>query len=829
MKKLILILIAVFAMQNINAQNNDSLYVPQAISYQAIAKDTSGQPVSNATISLRASILREATNGTIEWEETHSATTDASGLFEITIGSGTRTGGEKQAFSEIDWGGAKHFLKMEIDVTGGSNFSSPAVTQFSSTPYAFKTSVSDSLSGVSMDSLRMAAAGAGAVVCCDLQNTYNVSFPQINLQLITLNNTPNNTFRLRNTDPLLLTSFESEVQTPANAYSGYFINLNATSFVPNFVDYDYGLGVNHYSIKINQNSVFGALEAHNHSQGYGIYALNSYANDPQATIGAFQRGLGDGGLFQIDNALTTSAAVRGEITSASLTVSGNAGVFLTSKLTNTANCVSVQTNGIGNAGTFFQNNLGSINNAVRATTTGPGSTIIATATHATSAVAGDFRVTSSTGNATAFRTMNLGFGVTGYFASLNNTSPFNQWTVLSRNFGNGTAGYFLNTLSTNTNTTLQALNFGAGRALYASNNNNQSNVNVAEIADLGTGTALRVYNGVTPLALNHHLAHFTLTNGQKNYTVFADADADGYGIASYISPTGTGIAGDFEIFNTANTVPAIIVTHAGTGTAVSASSGGTGVEAISGDITNTYNGLYASHIPVGSVHINSGGFAGYFDGDLNATGNIFGATKTAIVKNSQNETKVLYCDESTEYWFGDYGTGQLVNGSATLTIEPEFLSTINTSVPYQVYIQMEGPCNNAGVYVTNKTASTFDVVQQNTGSNCNSAFSYRIVAKRKGFENLRLSTPSQISNAAQQYMQTYFPEVISYNQAKLNEIAQQHSNAVPNNYSFTTPQPPSLNNEQLPDITVSENDGAIEPIAEKVEDYHATPEPPDPH
>src|SRR5262245_26745640 len=99
MKKLFATLLVAFAVINSTAQ--DSTYIPQAISYQAVAKDNLGQPVTITAVSLRASIIHGSISGTTDWEETHNVTTAADGLFEITIGNGTRTGGDMTNFSDI--------------------------------------------------------------------------------------------------------------------------------------------------------------------------------------------------------------------------------------------------------------------------------------------------------------------------------------------------------------------------------------------------------------------------------------------------------------------------------------------------------------------------------------------------------------------------------------------------------------------------------------------------------------------------------------------------------------------------------------------------------
>jgi hypothetical protein len=151
-----------------------------------------------------------------------------------------------------------------------------------------------------------------------------------------------------------------------------------------------------------------------------------------------------------------------------------------------------------------------------------------------------------------------------------------------------------------------------------------------------------------------------------------------------------------------------------------------GVLAIAAGSTGERIGVFAS----GST------YGVYCAGDLYATGEIdcFG-TKHAIVNTSQGPT-TLYCLESPEVWFEDFGEGKLKNGSAHISLDKLFLETvtINTTYPMKVFVQIEGDCN--GTYVIPGTTS-FDVIELNNGTS-NVPFSYRVIAKRVGYEDLRL-------------------------------------------------------------------------------------------
>lgn len=107
--------------------------VPQGISYQAIALNGSGTPVVSSNVRLKLSILDATATGTTLYSETHLKTTNAQGLFNLTIGQGTVVSG---VFNTINWGTNSKFLKVEMDATGGTTYALVGTTQLLSVPYA---------------------------------------------------------------------------------------------------------------------------------------------------------------------------------------------------------------------------------------------------------------------------------------------------------------------------------------------------------------------------------------------------------------------------------------------------------------------------------------------------------------------------------------------------------------------------------------------------------------------------------------------------------------------------------------------------------------------
>jgi uncharacterized protein (TIGR02145 family) len=133
MKRLFIIWIGlVISLTILNAQAP-----PQAFSYKAIIKKANGDIVTNKTISLRISILQNSSIGLSVYTEKFSPTTNIQGQIDIEIGRGTVVTGN---FSSIEWSASEYFLKTEVDIKGGSNYTVLSVTQLLSIPYALYSS-----------------------------------------------------------------------------------------------------------------------------------------------------------------------------------------------------------------------------------------------------------------------------------------------------------------------------------------------------------------------------------------------------------------------------------------------------------------------------------------------------------------------------------------------------------------------------------------------------------------------------------------------------------------------------------------------------------------
>lgn len=128
MKKLLTLFVVLFcAAAMLRAQ------VPDAVNYQAIARDANGAALVSQTIGLRVSILQGSQFGPVEYTETHSVGTNQFGLFSIKIGRGLPVTG---TFAGVQWENADQWLQVEMDPNGGSSYFLMGTSELLSVPYA---------------------------------------------------------------------------------------------------------------------------------------------------------------------------------------------------------------------------------------------------------------------------------------------------------------------------------------------------------------------------------------------------------------------------------------------------------------------------------------------------------------------------------------------------------------------------------------------------------------------------------------------------------------------------------------------------------------------
>jgi hypothetical protein len=140
---------------------------------------------------------------------------------------------------------------------------------------------------------------------------------------------------------------------------------------------------------------------------------------------------------------------------------------------------------------------------------------------------------------------------------------------------------------------------------------------------------------------------------------------------------------------------------------------------------------FSNNIGVLGFTTTPGALAGQFIGDVQVTG-----TKAAVVPFPDGTHRalycMLYCMESPDLWFEDFGTAWLKRGRALVQLDADFAKVIMRG-DYKVFVAPEGDCR--GLYVR-KSAASFEV-REFGGGTSSVAFSYRIVGRRRDIKGHR--------------------------------------------------------------------------------------------
>ena len=134
-------------------------YGQTGLNFQGVARTSNNIILGSQTMSLRLSILQGSASGIAEYVETRRVTTNAQGLFTAVIGD-TGAISTLGNFTTINWRNTPKFLKIEMDPTAGTNFTTMGTTQFQYVAYAqFANSVdAENIIGV----VPVARGGTGA-------------------------------------------------------------------------------------------------------------------------------------------------------------------------------------------------------------------------------------------------------------------------------------------------------------------------------------------------------------------------------------------------------------------------------------------------------------------------------------------------------------------------------------------------------------------------------------------------------------------------------------------------------------------------------------------
>lgn len=114
---------------------------PGKFKYQTVIRDNSGELIQNQNVRFRISILESNQTGSQVFQEIHNVTSNNYGVCNLVIGNGTD---QVSSLDAIGWGENDYFLKVELDETGGSDFSEMGIVQLLSVPYAMYSNSANS-------------------------------------------------------------------------------------------------------------------------------------------------------------------------------------------------------------------------------------------------------------------------------------------------------------------------------------------------------------------------------------------------------------------------------------------------------------------------------------------------------------------------------------------------------------------------------------------------------------------------------------------------------------------------------------------------------------
>jgi hypothetical protein len=488
----------------------------------------------------------------------------------------------------------------------------------------------------------------------------------------------------------------------------------------------------------------GVFATSSNSTSAGVYASNSSTSGTANGVFGTTSSSAGTGVVGTNSAATGNAyGMYGQ----SLSSTGT-GVYGTGNSTGVTG-VSSSTTGTG----VFGNSTATSGNGngVAGTSNSPsGSGVVANNFSGSGAGYGLY-ANSASSSGTGVYAQGNGAGVTGTSGSTSGTGVIGNSTATSGN-ANGMAG----TSNSPSGSGVVANNLASSGSAYGLYAHSASPVGTAVF---GTGGTTGVYGTVS--AINGSGIYGINSGSSAGYGVFGESDGTASG-STGIYGTATGTSGStYGVYGQSASskgvgVQGVAISNSGTGTAFSGrvgvwgdTSSGTGVLGTADNNTaitaenNTgstgqdtaalyaYNGTTDTGSIVAEFLSGSGGYCFMVtNGDWDCGGDL-----AVIASTTEGRQVRLSGVASTESWFEDFGSGDLSGGSAKVSLDSTFVSTVNTGESYHVFLTPNGDCK--GLYVASKTPTGFEV-REIGGGVSNISFDYRIVAKRRGYENVRM-------------------------------------------------------------------------------------------
>jgi hypothetical protein len=314
-------------------------------------------------------------------------------------------------------------------------------------------------------------------------------------------------------------------------------------------------------------------------------------------------------------------------------------------------------------------------------------------------------------------------GVEGFYYNTS-TTTVPAWSYLSSSTGWTILGNAGTSVATNFLGTTDAIDF-AVRA------NNTERMRILSAGNILFGRTTTLYT----TDLFEAQGSATFPDAINAYTGIANATA------LYGEATAAGSVGSFGINTNATGFGHYGLNTNATGTGIigigNNAAGSYLLAGSGGAFTGLTTGVFAYNTSLGvsqAIYSNNGGvivrmnyWSGVTQFKINGTGTMPAACTVPDLNGNQVE---MYSSESPDFVFNDFGGGDLINGKAHIDLDPIYAKSviIDDKHPLRVFIQLEGDCK--GVYVTNKTATGFDVQELGAGTS-NVAFQWQVISNVK--------------------------------------------------------------------------------------------------
>jgi hypothetical protein len=238
----------------------------------------------------------------------------------------------------------------------------------------------------------------------------------------------------------------------------------------------------------------------------------------------------------------------------------------------------------------------------------------------------------------------------------------------------------------------------------------------------------------------------------NTYGVYGSGNSigvSGTGGPTGVRGQGTGNAILGQVFGSSANTVAVYGQNSSTNAGGSPGAGGFGVYGISakGHGLVGATGSAGAAAVVGAANGVAGAYAGVFYGPVAVGGpfTVVGASKSAAVPHPDGTLRRLYCMESPESWFEDFGKGRLECGRADITIDPDFAVLVDLSDSHVFLTEKE---SHHHLIVREQTPNGFSVeadlemaaLKGKSEADLNGTFSWRLIAKRKDIKGERLET-----------------------------------------------------------------------------------------